>query len=280
MKKHIVAIVGIAIGVLIIVSCKGLSTSTNTMSTDSVTISKETLADTTYFKLTSGGKCDIIANATFCYPKAYRDAKATEALQSLFTTNVLELADTIEFDQSFKKYIAGVLHQYGISENERPEDVEDDYESVYQYASNTTISPVYNKNGVLTFCKAELTTKNGKQTMSTHRYSNFDLEQMKLIEFNDLFIESSTDDLTMLIKSNLMKQLNAKTEDDVINMGYFNLDNLKPTTNFSIGSDGITWTYLPYEIALLSVGETNITVKYDELEMLMQDNDLVARIKH
>ena len=74
MKKHIVAIVGIAIGVLIIVSCKGLSTSTNTMSTDSVTISKETLADTTYFKLTSGGKCDIIANATFCYPKAYRDA--------------------------------------------------------------------------------------------------------------------------------------------------------------------------------------------------------------
>ena len=116
--------------------------------------------------------------------------------------------------------------------------------------------------------------------MSTHRYSNFDLEQMKLIEFNDLFIESSTDDLTMLIKSNLMKQLNAKTEDDVINMGYFNLDNLKPTTNFSIGTDGITWTYLPYEIALLSVGETNITVKYDELEMLMQDNDLVARIKH
>ena len=280
MKKHIVAIIGIAIGVLIIVSCKGLSTSTNTMSTDSVTISKETLADTTYFKLTSGGNCDIIANATFCYPKAYRDAKATEALHSLFIINVLELADTIEFDQSFKKYIAGVLHQYGISENERPEDVEDDYESVYQYASNTTISPVYNKNGVLTFCKAELTTKNGKQTMSTHRYSNFDLEQMKLIEFNDLFIESSTDDLTMLIKSNLMKQLNAKTEDDVINMGYFNLDNLKPTTNFSIGTDGITWTYLPYEIALLSVGETNITVKYDELEMLMQDNDLVARIKH
>ena len=201
-------------------------------------------------------------------------------LHSLFIINVLELADTVEFDQSFKKYIAGVLHQYGISENERPEDVEDDYESVYQYASNTTISPVYNKNGVLTFCKAELTTKNGKQTMSTHRYCNFDLEQMKLIEFNDLFIESSTDDLTMLIKSNLMKQLNAKTEDDVINMGYFNLDNLKPTTNFSIGTDGITWTYLPYEIALLSVGETNITVKYDELEMLMQDNDLVARIKH
>lgn len=280
MKKHIVAILGIVIAALSFVSCKGLSSSTDTMSTDSVTISKESLADTTFFTLTSGGKCDIIANATFCYPKAYRDAKSTEALQALFATNVLELADTIEFDQSFKKYIASVLHQYGISENERPEDVEDDYESIYQYANNTIISPVYNKNGVLTFCKAELTTKNGKQTMSTHRYTNFDLEQMKLIEFSDLFIEPSTDDLIMLIKRNLMKQLNAKTEDDVINMGYFNLDNLKPTTNFSIGADGITWTYLPYEIALLSVGETNITVKYEELEMLMQDNDLVARIKH
>ena len=102
---------------------------------------------------------------------------------------------------------------------------------------------------------------------------------MKLIEFSDIFIESSIDDLTSLIKSNLMKQLNVKTEDDVINMGYFNLDNLKPTTNFYIGAEGITWTYLPYEIALLSVGETNITAKFEELEMLMQDNDLVARIK-
>lgn len=279
MKKHIVAIAVIAFAALIIVGCKGLSNNTDTMSTDSVTINTASLADTTFFTLTTGGKCDIIAKATFKYPEAYRDAKTTATLQHLFATNVLELPDSVEFDISFKKYLASILHQYGVSENERPEDIEDDYESVYQYANNTTINPVYNKNGVLTFCKAELTTKNGKVTMSTHRYYNFDLQMMKLIEFSDIFIESSIDDLTSLIKSNLMKQLNVKTEDDVINMGYFNLDNLKPTTNFYIGAEGITWTYLPYEIALLSVGETNITAKFEELEMLMQDNDLVARIK-
>ena len=51
------------------------------------------------------------------------------------------------------------------------------------------------------------------------------------------------------------------------------------TNNFCISDRGVTWTYVPYEIALLSVGETNVTVSFDDLEMLMQDNDLVARIK-
>ena len=172
-----------------------------------------------------------------------------------------------------------MLRQYGVSENEKPEDVEDDYESVFQYASNTTISPVYNRNKVLTFCKKEVTTKNGQQTMLTHRYYNFDLVTMKQIEYSDLFIETSADEMAALIKATLVKQLKVKNEEEVINLGYFNLDNLKATNNFCISDRGVTWTYVPYEIALLSVGETNVTVSFDDLEMLMQDNDLVARIK-
>ena len=85
--------------------------------------------------------------------------------------------------------------------------------------------------------------------------------------------------MAALIKATLVKQLKVKNEEEVINLGYFNLDNLKATNNFCISDRGVTWTYVPYEIALLSVGETNVTVSFDDLEMLMQDNDLVARIK-
>ena len=129
-----------------------------------------------------------------------------------------------------------------------------------------------------TFCKAELAAKNGKVTMSTHRYYNFDLQMMKLIEFSDIFIESSIDDLTSLIKSNLMKQLNVKTEDDVINMGYFNLDNLLANNNFFVGDRGLTWTFATYEIACYSVGETVITLDYETLKPYMLENSEVIKL--
>lgn len=279
MKKYLVVIACMAIFGIVLMGCNGMSSNSKMMSVDSVAINRVVLADTTYFPLTTGGKCDIVANARISYPENYLDAESTNKLQRLFAHSVLEVPDTTGFERSFESFMSNVLRQYGVSENEKPEDVEDDYESVFQYASNTTISPVYNRNKVLTFCKKEVTTKNGQQTMLTHRYYNFDLVTMKQIEYSDLFIETSADEMAALIKATLVKQLKVKNEEEVINLGYFNLDNLKATNNFCISDKGVTWTYVPYEIALLSVGETNVTVSFDDLEMLMQDNDLVARIK-
>ncbi|MGM9803664.1 MAG: RsiV family protein [Muribaculaceae bacterium] len=279
MKQHYFELILAVIIGIFTVGCKGLSDTTGEMSTDSVAIKTVELGDTSFFPLTTGGKCDVVVNAHISYPQAFKDAQSTKTLQQLFVTSILGTTDSLPLEKSVADYVATVMHQYGISENERAEDIEDDYESVYQYSTDITISPIYNKNGILTFCKSENTTKNGRQTMSTHLYYNLDIEQMKQIELSDLFVESCYNDLVLLIKAALKRQLNAKTEDEVINQGYFNLDNMNVSNNFKIGDKGITWTYLPYEIALLSVGETNITVSYDELEMFLQDNKLVARIQ-
>lgn len=279
MRNYLVIIAWLVLSGAVLSGCNGLSRSSKMMSTDSVAIKSICLADTSYFPLTTGGKCDIFANVQIAYPESYLDGQSTKQLQRLFARSVLEVSDSISFDEIFESYITNIMHQYGVSDNEKPEDVEDDYESVYQYASNTSISPVYNCNKILSFCKTEVTKKNGKQTMLTHRYYNFDLTTMKRIEYNDLFLDSSMEDVAAIIKKVLVKQMNVKNEEELINLGYFNLDNLRATNNFCIGKDGVTWTYLPYEIALLSVGETNVTVSYDDLDMLMQDNDLTARLR-
>lgn len=279
MRNCLVIIAWVVFSGIVLSGCNGLSRSSKLMSTDSVAINSVSLADTSYFPLTTGGKCDIFANVRISYPESYMDGKSTKQLQRLFAHSVLEVPDSISFDKIFESYVANILHQYGVSDNEKPEDVEDDYESVYQYASNTFISPVYNCNKVLSFCKTEITKKNGKQTMLTHRYYNLDLATMKRIEYSDIFLDSAMEDVAEIIKKMLLKQMNVKSEEDLINLGYFNLDNLRVTNNFCIGKDGITWTYLPYEIALLSVGETDVKVNYDDLDMMMQDNDLTARLR-
>ena len=59
-------------------------------------------------------------------------------------------------------------------------------------------------------------------------------------------------------------------------MGYFNLDNLVANNNFSIGEEGLTWTFGIFDIACYSVGETVITLDYKSLKPYMLENNEIA----
>ena len=76
----------------------------------------------------------------------------------------------------------------------------------------------------------------------------------------------------------MLQQLHAKDDTDLIDMGYFNLDNLIANNNFSIGDEGITWTFGIYDIACYSVGETVITLDYETLKPYILDNSEIAEL--
>ena len=147
---------------------------------------------------------------------------------------------------------------------------------MYNYNSRTSIKPVYNKNGIISFCKEEITKKNDKVTMTSHSYINISLPSMNVLELSSLFPEESISDISDLLKRKLLVQLNAKDEADLIDMGYFNLDNLVANNNFSIGEEGITWTFGIFDIACYSVGETVITLDYESLKPYMLENNEIA----
>ena len=88
---------------------------------------------------------------------------------------------------------------------------------------------------------------------------------MTVMDVYDLFDEAAVPEVAELLKAALLEQTNAKSEDDLIGMGYFNLDNITANGNFYFGENGVTWNYLPYEIACFSVGETQITLDYNAL---------------
>ena len=48
-----------------------------------------------------------------------------------------------------------------------------------------------------------------------------------------------------------------------------------PTDNFYFDKEGITWIYNPYQIAVFSLGEIKVTLKWEMLKNLILDNSPV-----
>ncbi len=260
-------------------ACKNVA-SVGSMFSDADTVAMASVAksDTSWFALTTGGRCDVDASVNISYPAGYKNVESTQKLQHMFVQYVLELADSVSFDDSPEQYLRGMLSQYGISSDEKAEHVEDDYVSVYRYSNSTDIDAVFNRGNILSFCRSEVIKKNDKVTMSTHRYVNFDLKNMSRIDVSNLFNESVLDNVATLLKEKLKKQNGVDSDDALIDLGYFNLDNLRVTNNFYFKDESVVWSFVPYEISLYSVGETEIELTFDEMSMYLNDNSPVSYI--
>ena len=85
-------------------------------------------------------------------------------------------------------------------------------------------------------------------------------------------------DVTQLLRARLMAQNKATSDDQLNDIGYFNVDNLTVTRNFYFGDNGITWSYLPSQLAVDAIGEPQIALTYDQLAPLACDGSVIHRL--
>ena len=239
------------------------------------------LTDTTSFVKSNGERCAIYADANIVYPKTFKDHAATEQLQRLFAAFVLNAPDSLNLEDAMHATVSNTLHQYDFVEqwsNEDEADEEADAQLVYKYNTLTTVRVCYNNNDVITFCKNEVVKKNDKTTSETNRYYSFDLTTMSYIDLHKLFREDALTDVTQLLRAQLLKQNNVTSDDQLNDLGYFNVDNLTVTRNFCFSDKGVTWSYLPGQLAIDAVGEPIILLSYDQLMPLACEGSILNRL--
>ena len=77
----------------------------------------------------------------------------------------------------------------------------------------------------------------------------------------------------------MLKQNNVTGNEQLNDLGYFNVENITVSRNFYFDDKGITWSYLPNELAVEAVGEPKITIPYGELGDFLCDNSIIERLK-
>ncbi len=250
----------------------------------SVIVKSQHLSDTSAFTMSNGERCTIVADATIDYPVSMAEGVVLDTLQRLFAAYVLESGDTLTLSEAMRQVVANSMHQYDFMAEPVNNDVavevgEEADLNTLKYATSTRVSPIYNKNGVVTFERVDVVKKNDKVASVTHHYYSFDVEAQAYIELNHLFRDDAVADVCQLLKQQLLKQNNAAGNEQLNDLGYYNVENITVTRNFYFDDNGITWSYLPNELAVEAVGEPRIFIPYGQLASSQCDNSIIERLK-
>ena len=280
MNKNLCYIV-ICLSVMqLIVSSCGINNSQGDAATDELKIEHISKADSTAFSHDANKVCNVKAMVNAEYPVYYVNDTLTHQLQVLYINEVLGMPVNGSGKQIittvFDETAVALTRQFGDSEDEILYGVFPD-KQILNYVTSLDVSIVQDSNGIVSFCRHEEVNKDGKLTADSHHYINIDLQRMRKIDIYNLFNEEALSDVSNMLKSKLLKQMNAKNEEELIGMGYFNLDNITVNSNFYFGENGVTWNYVTYEIACYSVGETQITLDYASLAPYISTDSVLSR---
>lgn len=113
---------------------------------------------------------------------------------------------------------------------------------------------------VISYRTATYTYTGGAHGSTWEANLNFDRKSGKLLEQEDVFAEGFEGQVRKL----LMKHLNdGRDENSQISLL---VDEIEPNGNFTIGPEGITFTYNQYEIAAYAFGIIDILIPADEIK--------------
>lgn len=236
------------------------------------------------FKKSNGEMCQMKVSVTVSYPVAYKDSATLQDLQQVFNREVLRAPKGLtQVKDAIKFYSQSLVNNNTPSQGSATRASNDTISSdideidIDKFESNINISVVYNAHNIISFCKEETIKKNNQVTSITHHYVNLDLDSLKRITLSDLFRDDCLDQVTKSLKKQLMSDKDVGSEDELNDMGYFNLPNLTVTGNFFFTPDGVTWSYDPSVVAVASVGEPTINIDFDVLKQYKCDNSLLER---
>lgn len=244
-----------------------------------VTVMTQKLSDKSAFTMTDGKRCTIASEAIIDYPVSSGKGMPVDSLQRLFASTVLESGDTLSLHEAMRQVVANSMHQYDFMQEPVDKNEADEGEDVatLKYSTSTRVTPIYNKHGVVTFERVDVVKKNDKVTSVTHRYYSFDVETQTLVDVSRLFRDDAVADVCQLLRQQLLQQNNASGNEQLNDLGYFNVENLMVTSNFYFDDKGVTWSFLPNELAVEAVGEPKITIPYGDLTDYLCDESIIQR---
>ena len=118
----------------------------------------------------------------------------------------------------------------------------------------------------------------GAHGMQSAKNHVIDLKTMNQLTLNDLFAEENYQHIANLIINEIAKSRGYSSATQLNEDGFFSIEEVMPTENFSINEKAITWTYNPYEIAVYAIGIVNVSLPWEEVIHYMRDDSPVSQL--
>lgn len=236
------------------------------------------------FSDTAKPACNLIVN--FTYISQSSDSLIKDSLNKYFiATSLGNNYKDLTPKEAVKQYTDSYIREYREDlepaflqdqKDTRKEDGTDidAWYSYYKYVSSHI--QFYEDNLLIYRCRYEEYT-GGAQGIYKTNYLNLNLKTMAPIHLDDLFVSNYKEALTDLLWNQLMADNRVTTHQELEEMGYCSTGNLEPTENFYISKEGLTFHYNVYEITPYIMGAVDITIPYDMMQHLLNDEAYIIK---
>lgn len=131
-------------------------------------------------------------------------------------------------------------------------------------------APAGMARGILSYAEDIYSYTGGAHGMSICLLKNYSLATGQPVHEEDLFIDDYFEPLCgMLVDALIHQTENADTERELRKLGY-SIEDIVPNDNFFVSEEGITYVYMPYEIAPYALGRTDIFLPWSVLGSVLK----------
>lgn len=213
--------------------------------------------------LTENSDKSISLNAEIEYPEAGSTAEGLKEIQKQIKKAVYgEKYSYLGLEDGFDTYFNDLLAEYRESSLPVLEQFGNEASLDWTYDIEARFSGEY--GSMVSYTVSTYVYQGGAHGLQTTRAYTFDLRSGKSLGEDDIFKSGSEEELSKLLTDHA-----GDSFENPDNLTLF-VSKVEPNDNFSIGPDGVTFFYNPYEIAPYSSGIIPVTLSWSDLDGLLK----------
>lgn len=253
----------------------------NTITWDTLTVKNSQPLDAKNIK----ASCSIEFN--FIVPIDYSDAEVLSKIQQQL--NVLVMGDNanlskLSTNDAMRSYAAAYVASY-LKESKsqvalwRKVNGNAAY-TYFSYDKRIDTKVLYNEANVISYQITETEVKGDETSTILVRNVLFNLQTGDVMTQGDIFKADMNEELNKVLITQLLKDNEVETVEELQGLGYWGIADLEVSDNFYVDKDGITFTFSPAEYSDAKLGILNIHVNYDYMLEILKDNSPISILVH
>ncbi|MDR3056659.1 MAG: RsiV family protein [Prevotella sp.] len=218
----------------------------------------------------------------YIYPVQYTDSVILHKIQREFNYALLEdeSYEALSPANAVDKYITDYIANYKEAANVQFPDwasseETDDYFSFYKTLSSEVL---YDKGGVISYQTSSMDFKGGANSSTFYKNVIIDLKTGDVVTEKEIFIPEYKKILNTMLTDKIVAQNNVKKAEDLLEFGYWGIEDIASNNNFSINDKGLTYIFNQGEYSAPSLGAIKVPFSYSELFPILKDNSPISNL--
>ena len=281
MKKSIVFSAIIIAGLIgsIFTSCKITPKDANKIIFDSIVVNEHV----TLLEVNDTTLPYADLNINFLYPKQFKTSDDLTRLQQIFIGTFFRNVDIDNltpqeamdfYTDNYKKEYKSLSETYYEEIKQLPEG---NTPMWYWYYMSLHNEILFQNDALLSYAVHYSDYTGGAHGSYNIVYSNIDLQNLTTIAEEDIFVPNYQKTLANIIINRLMIQNDVSTRDGLLEIGFFNVDEIFPNNNFFLDDEGVHYAFNQYEIAPYVMGMIEVNIPYEDLREILKPNSIIDK---